>query len=196
MGNQLTPGGAGLNHWEWYFLMQHYRMPTRLLDWTDGALFALYFALSSAVPSKKPCVWALNPWTLNRLSTGAATVYRCEELLESPDLRLTSYLSENHESLPSTPELPIALMPTLIDRRMATQHSYFTIHGKNSAGINRLPALKPMFEGGALQRAVINVDEDGVKAMRVLLGTCGVVHTTLFPDLEGLSREIVNDYIG
>ena len=23
------------NSWEWYFLMQHYRAPTRLLDWTE-----------------------------------------------------------------------------------------------------------------------------------------------------------------
>ena len=25
------------NKWEWYFLMQHYGAPTRLLDWSDGA---------------------------------------------------------------------------------------------------------------------------------------------------------------
>jgi len=39
------------NKWEWYFLMQHYGAPTRLLDWSDGALVlvALYFALAVAV---------------------------------------------------------------------------------------------------------------------------------------------------
>jgi FRG domain-containing protein len=33
--------------WDWdsYFLMQHHNGPNRLLDWSDGALMALHFAL-------------------------------------------------------------------------------------------------------------------------------------------------------
>jgi hypothetical protein len=57
--------------WDWYFLMRHHDAPTRLLDWSDGALQALHFALSSKTKDAlrdqetkercKPRVYVLGP---------------------------------------------------------------------------------------------------------------------------------------
>src|SRR4051794_3378288 len=59
-----------LDEWDWYYVMQHYRIPTRLLDWTESPLTALYFALGSAVEGTPACVWVLDPIALNRLTCG------------------------------------------------------------------------------------------------------------------------------
>ena len=50
---------AGDDDWEWYFLMQHFGAPTRLLDWTEGALLGLYFSIRGNPGYYNSVVWAL-----------------------------------------------------------------------------------------------------------------------------------------
>ena len=49
---------------QWLCLAQHVGLPTRLLDWTESALFAAHCALKEP----QPVVWMLDPVELNALS--------------------------------------------------------------------------------------------------------------------------------
>ena len=63
----------------WLTLMQHYGLPTRLLDWSESPLVALYFALSSDEDAKADAaVWVLNPMKLNK-KVGYAGSCQCHE---------------------------------------------------------------------------------------------------------------------
>jgi len=45
--------------WEWMAIARHYGVPTRLLDWTDNALAALYFAVEEPNGNKDSVVFGL-----------------------------------------------------------------------------------------------------------------------------------------
>ena len=51
---------------KWLQLAQHYGLPTRLLDWTENAMFALYFACQRS--DLHGVVFIVDPVTLNKFA--------------------------------------------------------------------------------------------------------------------------------
>ena len=60
----------------WLFLMQHYGLPTRLLDWSESALVALFFAVREReYHDSDGALWALAAIRLNSSQGLNASVY-------------------------------------------------------------------------------------------------------------------------
>ena len=66
---QLSDVKSNQDDWEWdsFFLMQHHGVPTRLLDWSDGALIALHFAVrDKPIPPKTgSIIYVLDPYLVD-----------------------------------------------------------------------------------------------------------------------------------
>jgi hypothetical protein len=179
------------NSWEWYFLMQHYGAPTRLLDWTEAALIALYFAIRNNRDKKKSeqsnaTVWALNPWPLNKANLGIDEVIppgATTGILPEHAARYRFWLPDRYEEEKELKkELPIAVYPTHFAQRISSQRSCFTIHGSNPNGFEKIFDETPGYV------ARINIPASVIDSIEDDLSVAGIDELTVFPDLDGLGR--------
>ena len=183
----FIPEHQNYSEWDWYFTMQHYRLPTRLLDWTRGALIGLYFAVRNAKDTYIPSVYVLSPYwfdeTAHRKNTDEARIYTTDlrTISEEHSSRLSSYLGTRREA----PHFPLCLEPPAINHRIAAQQSVFTIHGKY---INPFRILTK--RNAPAKIAKIRFSTKNSRFIKDQLDSMGISEATLFPDLEGLSRDL------
>jgi hypothetical protein len=171
--------------WDALFEMQHYFIPTRLLDWSSSFGVALHFALHGDVPRKKPCIWILHPGILNRKASDKGPHQIPSSALSRSDLdTLISYEQYLREKT-TINKLPIAMIPEAIFPRLRAQRGRFTIHGEEKAGIETLcpEAVQAIY----LDDTAIDNIKDRVKML-------GVDSISMFPDHAGLADFLKRRY--
>lgn len=163
------------NEWEILVDMQHYFVPTRLLDWSESLGIALFFAISGHVEGNNMGLYILNPMELNKYSEkkGIPTV--------PEDNMGLSYIDNYINKSPFPPRYPIAIKSNCINERVAAQRGMFTVHGDVLQGIEELCP-------NAVKRIIIS--DEAVPEIKEFLEFANINQFTVFPDLHGLSNYI------
>jgi hypothetical protein len=158
----------------WLALARHYGLPTRLLDWTEAPLTAVFFA---AYPpnGKDGRLWALNPALLNDRLMGQAGVF-----VPGRDNHVAELFKNAFRGAPPTGKRVAAVQPAEIDTRMLVQLSRFTVHESGT------PLEELIQDDDVLRRYEISNSAKTVIAGE--LEAMGIRASSLFPDLETLAE--------
>jgi hypothetical protein len=192
------------DHWEWYFLMQHYSLPTRLLDWSVSSLVGLFFAVYDGAmlkgdwtkqmdqpPEYNAAVWMMDAEVLNK-DTLQSSFTRDEPIprYDHPSL-VARYLNPRPFDPPDWPEKPLAILPAYTNQRLVAQKGTFVLFGKSARPLQR--RLDWRVDGEAHLVKFI-IPRKKVPEFRGGLINAGITAATLFPELGMLSTDMFHDW--
>ncbi|HEY8097950.1 MAG TPA: FRG domain-containing protein [Methylobacter sp.] len=162
----------------WLPLMQHYGLPTRLLDWTESLLVAAFFALlPKSTESSSAAIWLLAPGKLNEQQGGFFIPFLA-------DYRVEPLVIDAFSGRPPNPEnqYSIAVFAPRKDKRMVAQLGNYTLHGSRES-------LETHPESSQFLARIL-IPATSHNKIRADLSVSGMRFSSLFPDLASLAQEV------
>lgn len=154
------------NSWDWLALAQHHGMATRLLDWTENPLIALWFSMSPKLDElmarEYSVVWAFDvPKEDIVISTDEKDVFKG---------RTTKIFKPNH-----------------ITQRISSQFGWFTVH-KSESDQKFIPfELNPEYSKRLIK---IKILSQCFKECKSRLHNFGINSASMYPDVDGLAKHV------
>jgi FRG domain len=168
---------------DWMFMMQHYGVRTRLLDWSESPLVALFFAVEQIkeFPADDAAVWCLRPTALNR-NAGIVDKTEAQYIPSFEGEELASYSTESVRQSARIELFPVATIATRNNTRIQAQMGVFTIHHHSKI------AIEDVGDKSHVTKYVIpNVAREYIlNELRLL----GVTRFSLFPELASVGVAI------
>ncbi|HEY5174511.1 MAG TPA: FRG domain-containing protein [Terriglobales bacterium] len=171
--------------WGIVFAMQHYGVATRLVDWTENFVCALYFAQRQRKQPEDAAIFILEPQRLNRQTIGREGLV---SLGEEVNLPMSVDTHSYHPAITRTGEAAgdietLAVAPVLTNARMLAQRSTFTLSG---ASFEPLEARYP----NCIKKIVLPAS--AFDDTQRFLAMAAQSHFGYFPDLDGLRQELMD----
>jgi len=191
------PGDEDLG--AWLFLMQHYGLPTRLLDWTESPLIAAFFAVQGN-KDDDAALWALEPGLLNmqQFNGNECNVLSTNDQVIVPQLKEafgerkqridgredTHNAAADHCNLKRTDcrDRIMAILPNQVDSRMQLQLGGCTIHGTRKP-LNETEGKEKFLRKFIIPAKYKEEFKEGIYKL-------GIRMSNVFPDLEHLAQEL------
>ena len=168
-----------VSSFDWTFLMQHYGVPTRLLDWSESPLISMYFAVEdwASRPDTDAALWCLWPTALNK-NANIVDKVEGDYIPSFEDDELQSYSTDSLRQNPRIELFPVATIATRNNARIQAQMGTFTIHHNNRVAIevvgNREHVSKYTIPSGERERLAME------------LKLLGMTRFSLFPELASV----------
>ena len=183
--------------WEWLFLMQHYGVPTRLLDWSESPLMALFFAATSArhklgargrpVFSCDAAIWVLDPAQWNKHAVDLRRFAGAVLTTDDPNANAYKPVGD----INTMKQFPIAVYGAHNSQRIVAQRGVFVCFGKGTRPME-LAYIRDKFPTDCLMKVCIK--RGRLPYIYEALRRHGLTDSVVFPDLDGLAREIKREY--
>jgi len=173
----------------WLSVMQHYGVPTRLLDFTESPYVALYFALEASAPSLK------RDMALYAIDYSAVLDQSIEHIRSKDsgfvETRATLFdrQDEVFDGVVDRFSYDIAWIgePKLLNARLDRQAGSFLLSGNRALRIEDILASS-LYSSVDMRKIVIGGDL--VTGIFALLRKMNITSKSLYGDLDGLARAI------
>jgi hypothetical protein len=202
------------NSWEILSEMQHFGVPTRLLDWTEALATGVYFALEKFIPRlhsfwnqpstngersrvgddpfpclvpddlPEPCIWVLNPYELSRRSI------KQNMILDLSREHALDYFDAFFRRQDWPYEHPVPTFLPWRNSRISSQRGFFIVFGFDRRSlIEQFPSARPVAVRVTMSRPAATF------AVRLLHTFLNIDRFDLFRDLDSLGDSIKRRFI-